>query len=672
MVARIAISAVIGIMLAVIIVIPLNAHYKYSSILASPTAIINQKDTGITLLDRHGHPFFHFYQARSKKIISVSQVPLLMQQAIIAIEDQTFYQHAGISPRGIIRAAWANIQGGKILYGGSTLTQQIIKNTLLHSQKSWLRKYQEAYLAMELEARYDKAQIMEMYMNTAYFGEGAFGVEEAAQTYFNKGASELTLGEESLLAGLLTEPSLLSPLSHDPKQAMLRQHIVLQKMVEMGFIKPEEKQAAQAEPLAFNQEPIFRNEAAPHFALYVRDLLNATFGENYIARSGLKVTTTIDLDIQRQAETALQEQLEKLKYRGASNGAVVVIDPATHEILAMVGSRDWFTEGFGKFNMAISPRQTGSAFKPIVYAAGFEQGAITPATILLDTPTTFGKDYRPADYDGKSRGPVTVRRALANSLNVPAVSVMQKVGVRTVAALAKSVGITSLSESQDYNLALALGAGEVSLTQLTNAYATLAANGQYLPAQAILGLSDKQDKPVPIFHSQPEQAISREATFLISSILSDNFARAEIFGRSLTISRPAAVKTGTSQNYRDAWTLGYTPQLTVGVWIGNNDNRPMNSLAGAMGAAPVWKNLMEKLLISQPIVAFEQPATITQASLCTAKQTENEIRLLSYKEYFVAGTEPRWRCPKIFPSPSTAPNPEVAQQKNIIPTPARQ
>lgn len=672
MVIRIVTSTVIGLILAVMVVIPLNAHRKYAGILRNPTAIINQKDKGITLLDRYNRPFFHFYEARSKKIIPLSQVPTHMQQAIIAIEDQTFYQHHGISPRGIVRAGWANLQQGKILYGGSTLTQQIVKNTLLHSKKSWLRKYQEAYLALELEIRYHKPAIMAMYMNTAYFGEGAFGVEEAAQTYFNKGASELTLAEESLLAGLLTEPSLLSPLSHEAKPAITRQRIVLQKMVGMNFITAAEKEEAGSQSLAFNQEPVMRNEEAPHFALYVRDLLNDSFGENYIARSGLKVKTSIDLEVQHQAEGILDQQLEKLKFRGASNGAVIVIDPATHEILAMVGSRNWFAEEFGKFNMAIAPRQTGSAFKPIVYAAGLEEQAITPATILLDVPTTFGKDYKPVDYDGKSRGPVTVRRALANSLNVPAVAVMQKVGVRTVATLAQNVGITTLSESQDYNLALALGAGEISLIQLTNGYATLAAEGKYVPAQAILAITDKQDQLVTIATNQPKQAISPEVSFLISHILSDNRARSEMFGRTLTISRPAAVKTGTSQNYRDAWTVGYTPQLTVGVWIGNNDNKPMQSLAGALGAAPVWKNLMETLLDGQPHVAFAQPSTIAQSSLCATKQKEGAPEVIRYREYFITGTEPRWRCPKVAASPAPLSQPEIAEKKSIIPTPARQ
>ncbi|MBI3255620.1 MAG: penicillin-binding protein [Candidatus Andersenbacteria bacterium] len=502
-----------------------------------------------------------------------------------------------------------------------------------------------------------------MYFNTAYFGEGAFGIEEAAQTYFQVPAKDLTLAQSALLSGLLTQPSLLSPLSYDPQAAFTRQRIVLQNMAEQGHITLKQKEVALKEPLTFNPSPPARSYAAPHFALYIRDQLIKEFGEPYVIRSGLRVTTTLDLDIQAQAEQAIATQVAALKKRGAGNGAAIVIDPITHQILAMVGSKGWYEETWGKANMATSPRQTGSAFKPLVYATAFEQGLITPATVLLDVPTTFGTDYRPQDYDGKSRGPVTVRRALANSLNVPAVATMQKVGVKAVAEFAKALSVTSLSEANDYNLALALGAGEISLLELTNSYATFAADGLHLPAQAILSVTNKQDKTLDAFAAVAEQKISPGTAFLISSILSDNSARAEIFGRSLTISRPAAVKTGTSQNYRDAWTVGYTPQLAVGIWIGNNDNTPMQALAGALGAAPAWKNIMEANLKNQPVIAFEPPNTIEQITLCrrlnpspTPEQTAPPS-FTTYKEYFLAGTAPKNRCA----SAPRMPNPEIVR-----------
>lgn len=672
MLTRVIISIVIGFIISFVIIIPLNSHRQFATILKNPTYIVNQKDQGITLYDRHGRSFFHFYEAKPKHIIPLSNIPPITQHAIIAIEDQTFYQHLGLSPRGIIRSLKANTQAGKIVYGGSTITQQVVKNTLLTPQKSWLRKYKEAFLALELELRYSKQQILEMYFNTAYFGEGAFGIEEAAQTYFQISAKDLNLAQSALLAGLLTQPSLLSPLSYDPNAAFNRQKIVLQNMAEQGYITLAEKEGALQEKLVFNPEPIARSAAAPHFALYVRDQLIQEFGEPYVIRSGLRVTTTLDLDIQAQAQEAITSQVAALKTRGAGNGAAVVIDPLSHEILAMVGSTSWYDPKWGKANMAISPRQTGSAFKPIVYAAAFEKQLITPATILLDIPTTFGANYRPQDYDGKSRGPVTVRRALANSLNVPAVAVMQKAGVTAVTQLAKALSITSLSQAQDHNLALALGAGEISLLELTNSYSTFAAVGNHLPAQAIISITDKQEQAVAMAKATPAQKVSPATAFLISSILSDNTARAEIFGRTLTISRPAAVKTGTSQNYRDAWTVGYTPQLAVGVWIGNNDNTPMQALAGALGAAPAWKNIMETTLTNHAILAFEPPQNIQKVTLCRrlnpTPQTGEETpppTVARYQEYFLAGSSPKNRCGQYIEPQATPKAPEIVQ--NLTP-----
>lgn len=659
MLARIIVSIIIGVTLSAVIIIPLNGHLTFRHILDNPIAIINQKDQGIVLKDRSNRSFFHFYEARSKRLIPLSQVPAHTRQAILAIEDQTFYRHIGFSPRAIVRALITNARAGKIVYGGSTITQQVIKNTLLTPQKSWLRKYQELFLALELEARYTKDAILEIYLNTAYFGEGAFGIEEAAQTYFNKQAEGLTLPESALLAGLLTQPSLLSPLSHESDNALVRQRLVLQNMVEMNDIALAEKQTALSQSLTFHNPPP-RNLEAPHFALVVRDELIKEFGESYVERGGLTVVTTLDTSMQQQAEAALQKQLESLAKRQAGNGAVVVIDPKHHEVLALVGSRDWFEEQWGKTNMAISPRQPGSAFKPLVYATAFEQGIITPATTLFDIPTTFGTDYRPADYDGRFRGPVSVRRALANSLNVPAVSVMSKVGVSRVVSLAEDLGLTSLPATQDYNLALALGAGEVSLLELTNAYAVFADQGQFLPTQTILSITDKQGQAVALPRHEKKQVVSSATAFLISSILSDNNARAEIFGRSLTINRPAAVKTGTSQNYRDAWTVGYTPELTIGVWIGNNDNAPMVAAAGALGAAPVWKQLMDSYLKNFLPVAFETPPTIQQITLCrSVPTTEGEPpKTVVTKEYFLAGVAPRSTC-------RPQPTPPIQLSKNL-------
>lgn len=656
--------------------IPIFTYYVFAKDLVSEKVIMNHNDSGVVLLDRYGNPFFTFYQAKHKDPVSLPEISINAQKAVIAIEDKDFYRHPGFSIKAIIRSFYLDVLSQNFAYGGSTITQQLVKNSLLSSNKDLLRKYQEIALAYELERRYSKNQILGMYLNSVYFGDGAFGIEEASETYFGKKASDLNLAEASMLAGLLPAPSKYSPLTGSLKEAKIRQEEVLKDMYEQGYISKVEMEQAKNQKLVFyNGSDI--NTQAPHFALYVKDELIKKYGEEQIARSGYRVKTSLDLSKQVVAEEEVKNQVEKLAPNGATNGAAVVIDPKTGEILAMVGSYDWYDNKFGKQNMAISPRQPGSSFKPIYYVAAFEEGLITPATILQDVPTVFPINYKPKDYDGRYRGPVTVRRVLSNSLNIPSVEVLQKLGIPLALEMATRLGITTLNDPSRFGLSLALGAGEVKLVEMTDAYATFANQGIYNQPTSILDIEDKNGNVIYKYKQENESIIAPQYTFLISSILSDNNSRAEEFGNTLTISRPAAVKTGTSEDYRDAWTIGYTPSLAVGVWVGNNDNHPMDNIAGSLGAAPIWRNLMEDFLKGTSIEKFTPPSGIVYTRTCnnygmSSKQATSSANF----EYFAEGTQPTQSCitPTLSPkltaaiSVSQTPMPTLSITSTPLPT----
>jgi 1A family penicillin-binding protein len=589
----------------------------------------------------------------------LSAIPKHTLHTFIAAEDKEFYTHPGFSLPAILRSLVLDLQHKDIAYGGSTITQQLVKNALLTPKRNFLRKYQEIVLAREIERRYSKDEILEMYLNSVYFGEGAFGIEEASERYFGKSTSDLTIPESALLAGLLPSPSRYSPLNGDESAARQQQQRVLARMVKAGFISEEEMQSYAKTKLTYSDIPDDINKAAPHFALMVRDELIKRYGEERIQRSGFKVKTTLDLSWQEYTEKVVKEQVEKLQPNNVSNGAAVVMDPGTGEIRSLVGSKDWYDPSFGKLNIAMASRPPGSSFKPLVYAAAFEKRILTPASALSDRPVTFQGNYRPQDYDRKYRGTVLVRRALANSLNIPAVEVLSKVGVPSALEIAKRLGVTTLKDPSQYGLSLVLGTGEVRLLDMTNAYAVFANGGQKTQPATILTISDKNGKKVYQHTPKPERVMEPEVAFLISSILSDNPARAEMFGNALTISRPAAVKTGTTEDYKDAWTIGYTPSLVVGVWVGNNDNAPMDKVAGSLGAAPIWKSLMEEFSKDSPIAHFTAPSGVTQLSVCRNNGfLARGGRNMGGREYFLTGTGPTHVC--------TPPKP-VAQQ--LSPTP---
>lgn len=671
-----------AVIIAIIILIPPATYLYFAQDLKDKDSIMNRGKTGLTLQDRDGNTFYTFYQPKQITYVALSEIPKTVQEAVIATEDKNFYTNPGFSLRGIVRAFFVNVSAGKIVEGGSTITQELAKNAFLSSSRNVLRKYQELVLASELNRRFSKEDILEMYLNSVYFGEGAFGIENAAQVYFGIPARQLTLSQSAMLIGLLPAPSAYSPISNPPDKALLRQKIVLQEMVQDNYITQSQADAALNEKLVFGNNNTEDNDiTAFHFANYIKTQLIKEYGEERVIREGFIVKTSIDLALQKYAEQVIKNQVNRLQWNHTSNGAAVAINPKNGQILTMVGSYDWTDEKFGQTNMALTPRQPGSSFKPFIYANAIDNKLVTAATMLHDKETTFGGAYKPKNYDLSYRGDVTVRRALANSLNIPAVEVMEQVGLAEGLNQAREFGITTLRSDINYGLSLVLGTGEVPLLELTNAYAAFANNGIYIAPTGIITITNKYEKPVTqpktiIDYLNPlnwfkdpnkqetHEVISKEAAFIISSILSDNNARAEEFGGALTISRPAAVKTGTTEDYRDALTVGYTPSLVVGVWVGNNDNTPMDNIAGSLGAAPIWRSIMEKQLIGTPIEEFEKPTFVVHESVCV------NGRLTGRKEFFIAGTQPE-SCgePTTPPSPTSimTATPQPTSQITTIP-----
>lgn len=661
---------------ALFAIIPLVTYAYFVKDLSSKESVMNRNDTGLVLLDRNNTPFFAFYEPKHKILVSLSQISPYVEKAVLAAEDKDFYTHPGFSIKAIVRSLFADFKAQRVAFGGSTITQQLVKNSLLTKNKSFLRKYQEIILAQEVERRFTKKEILEMYLNSAYFGEGAFGIEEAAQVYFGKSAKDLGIAESSLLAGILPAPSRLSPISGNLKDAQIRQQYVLQNMVDEKYITQAQRDAAQKVKFTFSSSMRTLNTIAPHFAIMVRDELIRKYGEEFVSRAGLRVKTTLDLTWQKYAEKTVAEQVKRLSVNKVTNGAAVALDPKTGEIKAMVGSKDWAEDTFGKVNIPITTRQPGSSFKPIVYAAALEKGAMTLATVLHDQPTKFSGNYSPQNYDRKFRGPLLPRRALANSLNVPSVEVLNKTGIPEALDMARRLGIGTLDDSY-YGMSLVLGTAEVRLLDLTSVYGVFANGGVKNKPYAILEIKDKRNKKIFRSTHSPQRVLGEEYSFLISSILSDNKARAEVFGNTLTIARPAAVKTGTTENYKDAWTVGYTPSLAIGVWVGNNDGTPMDTIAGSLGAAPIWARLMEQYLVNTPIEKFTMPQGVVSTAVCMQNTPQAKSPSSAFvSEYFVKGTEPSGSCivfPTFTPTPTGSPTssgtPLPSPTVTVIPTP---
>jgi 1A family penicillin-binding protein len=675
---------IILIFIVIMLLIPPITYLYFAKDLKSKDSVMNRQQTGLTLMDRDGQEFYSFDLAKSFTYIPISDIPKTAQDGAVATEDKNFYTNPGFSITGIARAFLADIFAGKVVEGGSTITQELAKNAFLSQSRNVLRKYQELVLAAELNRRFGKQDILEMYLNSVYFGEGAFGIQNASVAYFGKPAKDLDLAESALLIGVLPAPSAYSPLSNSPDKAIQRQHIVLSEMVQDGYISQNDADTAENETLKYNpNKSATDNVLAPHFAMYIRDQLYKQYGEERVIRDGFRATTTLDRKLQTYAEGSVKTQVSRLNYNHASNGAAVALDPRNGQILAMVGSYDFTDSKFGQTNMAITPRQPGSSFKPIIYGRALDDRLITPASILHDIKTTFDGGYTPHDYDQRYRGDVTVRRALSNSLNIPAVEVMQMVGVGNGLNQAQKFGIDTLDPNHNYGLSLVLGSGEVPLLEMADAYAVFADQGVYHKTTGVIAIKDKYGNTVqaptnffsflnylnPANWLNPvsqngSQVMSKEAAYLVTSILSDNNARAEEFDGALTIPRPAAVKTGTTEDFRDALTIGYTPSLVVGVWVGNNDNTPMDNIAGSLGAAPIWRNMIEYELEGTPIEQFPRPSFVVSETVCPGTAGGYEHY---FTEYFISGTQTN-SCGQPTIAPTNTPTPTG----KVTPTPTPQ
>ena len=565
------------------------------------------------IYDRTGeHLLYEIHGNQKRTLIPINEIPKYAIDATITLEDQKFYEHNGFSIIGIVRGVIVQTLKGKRLQGGSTLTQQLVKNAIIGNERSIARKIKELILAYRLEQKYSKDEILQMYFNEIPYGSTAYGIEAASQTYFGKSAKDLTLAEAAMIAALPQAPTYY----YNHQDALIaRQQYTLDQMVKLGHITEDEAKSAKEESIIF--KPLRQGITAPHFVFFVKELLSQKYGETMVDTGGLKIISTLDYDLQNQAEEIIKAQVEKnAKNFQANNAAAVVIDVKTGQILAMVGSSDFFNEDIdGQVNVATSPRQPGSSFKPIVYTAGFIKGYV-PETTLYDVETHFktevGDDYFPHDYDLKERGSVSLRTALAGSLNIPAVKMIYLTGIDNVLNLADNLGYSTLKNRSRFGLSLVLGGGEVSLLEHTDAYATLAREGIKLPYSAVLKLEQPDGQIMKEYQeATPQKVIEPNIVRMVSSILADNNARSYVFGTSnyLTLmDRPVAAKTGTTNDYHDAWTLGYTPQIAVGVWVGNSNNDAMKRGAdGSQVAAPIWQNIIAEAVKNLPPENFITP-----------------------------------------------------------------
>jgi 1A family penicillin-binding protein len=640
--------------------------------LPSPRKITHQDNFAVStqILDRHGTPLYEIFGSENRTPVKLDSLPPHVSWATISVEDKNFYQHFGFDLRGITRAVINNFRGQRI-EGGSTITQQLIKNALLSSERSYKRKVKEAILAIFTEVIYTKEEILEMYLNYISYGGTAVGIEAASQSYFDKSATELSIGEAALLAGLPQAPSRYSPFGSNPEAAKSRQHDVLRRMREDGYISAEEEEQAKAEVLQFALSTT--DIKAPHFVFYVRDLLYEEYGVTTVERGGLRVTTTLDLDLHNIAQASLSAEIDNLKGYQVGNGAALIIKPNTGEILSMIGSKDYFNAtAEGQVNVTLAQRQPGSSIKPLMYASAFQEKVLNPGTILIDTPTCFQSagqpPYCPKNYSGGFRGPVTVRQSLGNSLNITAVKALRILGMEKFINQAKALGITSWQDHSRYGWSLTLGGGEVRMIDLAQAFASLANQGVKVPLTPILKVEDYTGKEIKQVDTASrkealnhltnnendktelglERVMDREPAYLVSHILQDNDARSGAFGSRSELVIPdqiVSVKTGTTNDLKDNWTVGYTPEYLVITWVGNNDGSPMNRslVSGITGAAPIFNDIMSYVLKDQESVWQEKPADVTEASVCASGMPPGQGRescSAINKEYYWKESKP--------------------------------
>jgi len=634
----------------IFIFIPLTALVFLQELPSPQQLSFEQAPLTTKIFDRNGILLYQIYAQQNRTLVPLSAIPKYMQEATIAIEDKNFYKNSGVDPSAIIRAAIADISG-KAIQGGSTITQQLIKSTLLTSEVSIKRKIKEIILAFWANKIYSKNQILEMYFNQVPYGGTAWGIEAASEVYFNSKVSNLDLAHCAFLAGLTSAPSSYSPFGESPSLWKKRQEEVLTAMEQLKYITLQQKADALKEELVFAspQTPIY----APHFVMYVKDLLVKKYGLAMVEKGGLNVITSLDLKTQNMAQQIVTSEVEKDAYLNLTNGAAIITNPKNGDILAMIGSKDYSDVDSGNFNVTTALRQPGSSIKVVTYSLALSNG-FTASTIINDSPISFASPgsptYTPVNYDGKFHGNLSLRLALANSINIPAIKVLSKVGVANMVDLGQKMGITTWNNPQNYGLAITLGAVETKMTDMATVYGVLANAGQRVDLNPILKLTDATGN---VLEEKKDNNISKTevldpgVAFIVSDILADNNARTMEFGPNSPLNIPnhyVSVKTGTSDSKRDNWTIGYTPDLVVATWVGNNDNSPMsqNLASGITGAAPIWHDIMSNLLSnyssSNPV-----PSDIIQKDC------------LGRKEYFIKGTENLVNCNYVLPSPTPTP-----------------
>ncbi len=576
------------------------------------------------IYDRTGEILLYdLHQDVKRTIVPFENINRHIKNATIAIEDDQFYNHFGIEPKAIIRAVVVNLTQGDLLggQGGSTITQQVIKNSILQNEKTLTRKVKEWILAIKLEKNFSKDEILAIYLNESPYGGTVYGVEEASQSFFGKSAKELNLAESAYIASLPQAPTFLSPYGNNRNELDKRQRLVLERMLKNSFINQEEYDEAIATEVVFQPQAI-GNIRAPHFVMYIREQLVKKYGEEVLSERGLKVITTLDWDLQKEAERILYERgLTNIERFNATNAGLVAIDPKTGDLLTMVGSRDYFSEDIdGNFNVTLALRQPGSSIKPFIYAKAFEKGYL-PDTVVFDVKTQFSPlcpansgssespCYSPSNYNHKYVGPINLRNALAQSLNIPAVKVLYLAGINDSIKLASDMGLTNLKDPERYGLTLVLGGGEVRLIDMTYAYGVFANEGTKAEPRSILKIEDTRGNVIEENSITTKRVLDKNIALMISDVLSDNVARTPLWGANSLVNFPnrsVASKTGSTNNFYDAWLMGYAPNLAVGVWVGNNTPSSMNGLSGLI-VTPMWRDYMDLALEKLPKEDFAKP-----------------------------------------------------------------
>ncbi len=612
--------------------------------LPSPKNLLTRdQEVSTKIYDRNGVLLYKIYKEKNRTPVPLEKIPLQVRLATLAAEDAEFYNHPGFSIRGIIRAIIKNLKSGQVS-GGSTITQQLVKNALLSPEKTLTRKIREIILSIGTELTFSKDQILEMYLNEVSYGGTAYGIQEASRLYFGKDVNNLSLAEAALLAGLPKSPTKYSPFGPNPELSFSRQKEVLSLMRINKYITPQQEEEAENQRLSFAPNKI--DIKAPHFVMYVRQVLVDKYGEEVVEKGGLEVTTTLDYSIQKMVESVVKTEINKLSRLNVKNGAALVLNPKTGEILAMVGSKDYFDlSNDGNVNVTVRPRQPGSSIKVVNYSYALSHD-YTPATILSDTPVTFSipgqPPYSPKNYDGNYRGNISLRSALAESRNIPAVKVLASYGVAKMVEQGQKMGITTWNDPARFGLSLTLGGGEVKLIDLAAVYATIANYGKKVELFSILKVTNYKGKILEEYECRENnllktteasedkcgkpEVLDPRVAYLLIDILKDNSARSPAFGSNSALVIPGhpevAVKTGTSNDLKDNLTFGFNQNYLVATWVGNNDSSPMARVAsGITGASPIWNKIMRFLLAEEPSQEWPIPNGLVQTPICSLTGT---------------------------------------------------